>query len=472
MTRAKASSVPLSPAPSLSAGEGLMLLERSSDLVCICREGRISFINSAGARLLEADGPEALAGRDFNQFIAPEYSAAIKGFLDVLSGETEPFPAKLIGLGGAKIGAEISVCRIGGKGDGTLAIFAHDVTNRIRLSEAIQRSEARFRRLVVNARNMFCVCDENAVAFINPAGIELLGAGSAEAVVGCLFADFVHGDYRDIFSGGIAEEISELLLLPMKLVRLDGEVRDVEATILPVDRRTANRYMVEARDITEHIRAVAALHRTNVNLDRLVKERTRELTEEVAVRKRAEEMLRHAATHDGLTGLPNRGLLMDRLAAALSRARREKTRPRSCSSISTASRRSTIPWATMPATSCSRRWRGFLKAASARPTRWPGWGATSSYSCSPTSPATRASPRWPNKLSRSCPSRSSSTASAPWSAAPSASPFIRTTPRRRKGSSPRPMAPCTRSRNQAGTTSASLRPRMIERTAIPGIGSH
>jgi diguanylate cyclase (GGDEF)-like protein/PAS domain S-box-containing protein len=50
------------------------------------------------------------------------------------------------------------------------------------------------------------------------------------------------------------------------------------------------------------------------------------LAQDVSSRIQAEERLQYMATHDGLTGLPNSVLLNDRLAAALSRARRARRR--------------------------------------------------------------------------------------------------------------------------------------------------
>lgn len=46
---------------------------------------------------------------------------------------------------------------------------------------------------------------------------------------------------------------------------------------------------------------------------------------DITTRKYAEAQLRRLATHDGLTGLPNRALVLDRLAQALARARRSRT---------------------------------------------------------------------------------------------------------------------------------------------------
>jgi diguanylate cyclase (GGDEF)-like protein len=53
--------------------------------------------------------------------------------------------------------------------------------------------------------------------------------------------------------------------------------------------------------------------------------RNRQLVEEVAERERAEAQVRHQATHDMLTGLPNRTLFHDRLRTAIQRAPRHGT---------------------------------------------------------------------------------------------------------------------------------------------------
>ena len=51
-------------------------------------------------------------------------------------------------------------------------------------------------------------------------------------------------------------------------------------------------------------------------------ERNRQLTIEIAERERVEALLRHQASHDVLTGLPNRALARDRLHGAIQRANR------------------------------------------------------------------------------------------------------------------------------------------------------
>ncbi len=53
-------------------------------------------------------------------------------------------------------------------------------------------------------------------------------------------------------------------------------------------------------------------------------ERNRELEVQMAERRRAEDAARHQASHDGLTGLPNRMLFIDRLGQAIERHARSR----------------------------------------------------------------------------------------------------------------------------------------------------
>ena len=76
------------------------------------------------------------------------------------------------------------------------------------------------------------------------------------------------------------------------------------------------------------------------------------VSRDISERKSAELELAHRALHDGLTGLPNRTLFLDRLGQALRRSRRRDAAWPSSSSTSTASRSSTTRSATRPATGC------------------------------------------------------------------------------------------------------------------------
>ena len=108
-------------------------------------------------------------------------------------------------------------------------------------------------------------------------------------------------------------------------------------------------------------------------------------------------LLRHSrveALTDGLSGLANRRRLMSDLEDALGLRDRASPGGRSCSSISTASRPTTTPSATTPATRCSPASAATSPTSVRAPARPIAWAATSSASCStarrPRGPIARA----------------------------------------------------------------------------------
>lgn len=73
------------------------------------------------------------------------------------------------------------------------------------------------------------------------------------------------------------------------------------------------------------VRVFLDLYNARMGLERALSalsERNRQLQAEIAERQRMEAQMRHQATHDNLTGLPNRALFHDRLDHAMQRAPR------------------------------------------------------------------------------------------------------------------------------------------------------
>jgi diguanylate cyclase (GGDEF)-like protein/PAS domain S-box-containing protein len=115
-----------------------------------------------------------------------------------------------------------------------------------------------------------------------------------------------------------------------RLLRKDGSRVWVRVTARRVADRSAGFNVIWIfEDITERRQAQEDLLRARDELEQRVIERTAELASanaqlqgEIFERMQAEQRVWHLAHHDALTGLPNRALLLDRLAQALAQGDR------------------------------------------------------------------------------------------------------------------------------------------------------
>jgi diguanylate cyclase (GGDEF)-like protein/PAS domain S-box-containing protein len=108
-------------------------------------------------------------------------------------------------------------------------------------------------RLVELSTDMLCVCREGLIAFINPAGALLLGTSKDEAgkFIGQRLADFVQHDYRDIIESGLSAMADENRPMPLKFIRPDGSLIDIEMSVVALDEEGGEAFMIEGRDVTE-----------------------------------------------------------------------------------------------------------------------------------------------------------------------------------------------------------------------------
>jgi diguanylate cyclase (GGDEF)-like protein/PAS domain S-box-containing protein len=156
-----------------------------------------------------------------------------------------------------------------------------------------QQSEARFRSLVQNSKDLIAVLEPGlTIRYVTPSAGEMLGLEASE-LVGTHFDRLVHPDEAaDVVTllrdetgqGGRVEQ-------EFRLRHRDGSWRTVECVTSDLlDDPSVHGLVLTAHDVSD--------------------------------RRALEEQLTHQAFHDALTGLPNRALLADRAAHALQRAKR------------------------------------------------------------------------------------------------------------------------------------------------------
>jgi PAS domain S-box-containing protein len=136
-----------------------------------------------------------------------------------------------------------------------------DITERKRAEEALKESEERYRVLVEFSPNSICVHRDGKLLYVNPAGAQLFGATDPAQLVGRSVVDFIHPDSLPIVSERIRRvQAGETVpLIEEKFVTLNGEVRDVEVTSIPIIYKRAPAAQVIIRDITERKQGEALL---------------------------------------------------------------------------------------------------------------------------------------------------------------------------------------------------------------------
>jgi len=157
-----------------------------------------------------------------------------------------------------------------------------------RYTRKLQESEQRYRQLVELAPIAIAIHHIGVIRFVNPACVSILGARTAEDIVGKNILDFVHPDCHSFVKSrwhSMMETGAPAQWMEERIRQLSGETIEVEIMGIPIVRDGERLIQIFFRDITD--------------------------------RKRAEQLMHRLAFHDPLTGLPNRRLFIARLSEAL-----------------------------------------------------------------------------------------------------------------------------------------------------------
>jgi len=256
-------------------------LDVSREALIACRDGWITHINAAGLRLLNEPAEHAV-GQSITRYIHPDYQMLCTDNFEALLTEPSATPAKLRQATGAILDVQISAWRCAEDG-GDILVSLRDISDLMRANHNVAAQLKRLNSILDTAFDAIIVSDQHGRIEIFNHAAELMFGYKAREVLGKPLASlFAHplGDHP-----AAATDVTGR--------RKDGNVFPAEMSLsaCQLDDRTLSTALI--RDVTE--------------------------------RKSFENHLAHAATHDSLTELPNRTLLLDRLQAAIGDSTRNNT---------------------------------------------------------------------------------------------------------------------------------------------------
>ena len=155
---------------------------------------------------------------------------------------------------------------------GVVLIF-RDVTRERMAARALEQSEARYRQFVELAPFGVLVHSGGRFVFVNPKVVEMVGAKSAEELIGRPVLDFIHpsnhADVRERFRD-LSERQQAVPPMEERWVRLDGRIVEGEATAVPYEFDGKPAALVLVRDVSARKTAELQLDRFfNLALDML-----------------------------------------------------------------------------------------------------------------------------------------------------------------------------------------------------------
>ena len=203
----------------------------------------------------------------------PSKEKAIELISATLEGHPQSFEWQHIRYDGSMFDAEVSLSRLDLTGQKFVLAIVRDITPRKTAEEALRESEERYRKLVAVLPDGVAVHVGGQIVYVNPAGVQLFGAGSDKELIGRNALEMVHPEHREISRRRlekIAREGTHAPLGEFKLLRVDGTEFDGEVTTVPFLYHGRPAMLTVGRDVSERKRAEEALRKSEERYRQLV----------------------------------------------------------------------------------------------------------------------------------------------------------------------------------------------------------
>jgi hypothetical protein len=285
-----------------SAMDAIITIDEHQDIV---------IFNPAAEQMFGCAAGNVL-GTPLEQFIPPRFREAHHAHIDRFgaTGVTTRrmgVQSEIVGLrvNGEEFPLEASISQVSVGGKKLFSVILRDITARKRAEESVRESAERYQRLVELVPDAIWIERDDRIAFLNRACVQLLGSDSVVRVLGKSPLEFIHPDFRAVAAERRQRLVAGLELNPLmdkKIVRLDGEVRDVEIAETSFHDEGSIALLAVLRDITERKQAEREVRES--------REQLRQLSASLQVVREEEKARIARELHDEL-GQALTGLKMD-----------------------------------------------------------------------------------------------------------------------------------------------------------------
>ncbi|MFA6224371.1 MAG: PAS domain S-box protein [Desulfomonilaceae bacterium] len=230
-------------------------------------------VNKKMADMLGYD-VEEIVGKKVEDFIFADdmWSHEMK-MADRHQGQTASYERRFRKKDGTALWALVSATAMldpDGHFCGSFAMFT-DITERKFAEQKLQKSEERYRKLVEFLPKMIGVHVKQKWVYMNPAGVELLGARHEKELLGREVKEIVSPEFWDVVRSRVEKIEMEGTSTPeieQKFIRMDGERIDVSVAGVPIDFHGESGVLVFAEDISSRKSADEELRRSHDELKR------------------------------------------------------------------------------------------------------------------------------------------------------------------------------------------------------------
>ena len=237
------------------------IIQSAMDAIITVDERQNILIFNPAAELMFGCAAADVRGTPLDQFIPSRFRDAhrdhVQRFADTgVTTRRVSTQSAIVGLraNGEEFPMEVSISQVSVGGRKLFTAILRDITARKHSEDTLREGAERYQRLVELVPDAIWIERDNRIAFLNRACVQLLASDSVVRVLGKSPLDFIHPDFHAVAAArrerlATAQEATPLM--EKRIVRLDGEIRDVEIAEAAFHEEGSVAFLAVLRDVTD-----------------------------------------------------------------------------------------------------------------------------------------------------------------------------------------------------------------------------